>query len=400
MKNMNIVNLPDNNWYFGKYGWKFIPEELKEVFEEVTKAYEEAKNDEEFVSEYNYLLTNYVWRPSPLFFAKNLTDKFQGAKIYLKREDLNHTWAHKINHTLGEALLAKRMWKNKLIAETWAGQHWVALATAAALVWLECEIHMGAIDVVKQKQNVLRMKMLWAKVVTVESWWKCLKDAVDSAFEVFLKNYEEYFFAIWSVVWPHPYPMIVRDFQSIVWKEAREQFLNINWVLPNYLIACVGWWSNAIWLFTEFLSDDVKMIWVEPAWKSFKPWEHAATLTLWTPWIIHWMFTYLLQDNNWIPMWVHSIASWLDYPWVGPEHSYLKDISRVQYVSINDKEALEAFVLLSKTEWIIPALESSHAVAHAIKIAKNLWKDKTIIVNLSWRWDKDIDYVWDLLNDL
>lgn len=404
MKNINLQkqkndyqNLPNEKGFFGVYGGQFVPPQLTTALEEVSTAYEESKNDPEFQKEYQMLLSDYVGRPSPIFFAKNLTEKIGGAKIYFKREDLNHTGAHKINHTLGEALLAKKMGKKKLLAETGAGQHGVALATAAAIVGLPCEIHMGAIDIKKQHPNVLRMKMLGAKVVTVESGGKCLKDAVDSAFSAFVQDYKDTFFGIGSVVGPHPYPMMIRDFQSIVGKEAREQILEKEKRLPDYLVACVGGGSNAIGLFNSFLNDGVKMVGVEPAGKSFKPGEHAATLTLGTPGTLHGMFTYLLQDEEKNPLPVHSIASGLDYPGVGPEHSFLKDEERVEYVTTNDQEALEAFMTLSKTEGIIPALESAHAIAHAIKMAKNLPKDKIILVNLSGRGDKDVDYVSELL---
>jgi len=391
---INYKNLPNQEGYFGEYGGQLIPPELKPAIDEVATAYNQAKNDPAFIAEYNDLLKNYVGRPSPLYFAKNLTAKLGGAKIYLKREDLNHTGAHKINHTLGEALLAKRMGKKKLLAETGAGQHGVALATAAAIMGLECEIHMGAIDITKQHPNVVRMKMLGAKVVSVEAGGRCLKDAVDSAFGAYMRDYKDTFFGIGSVVGPHPYPEMVRDFQSIVGKEAREQILEKENRLPDYLIACVGGGSNAIGLFNEFLNDtEVKMIGVEPAGKSFKPGEHAATLTLGKPGAIHGMMTYLLQDEKGEPLPVHSIASGLDYPGVGPEHSYLKDVGRVEYTTANDDEATIAFQELSKVEGIIPALESSHALAHAIKFAPTLAKEKIIIVNLSGRGDKDVDYM-------
>lgn len=393
-KIIDYKNLPNQEGYFGEYGGQLVPPELKVALNEVALAYEEAKNDSAFIKEYEDLLKNYVGRPSPLYFAKNLTNKLGGAKIYLKREDLNHTGAHKINHTLGEALLAKRMGKKKLLAETGAGQHGVALATAAALVGLECEIHMGAIDVAKQHPNVVRMKMLGAKIVEVTTGGSCLKDAVDSAFAVYMRDYKDTFFAIGSVVGPHPYPKMVRDFQSIVGKEARQQILEQEKRLPDYLVACVGGGSNSIGLFNEFLNDEeVKMIGVEPAGKSFKPGEHAATLTLGKPGALHGMMTYLLQNENGEPSSVHSIASGLDYPGVGPQHSCLKDAGRVQYTTANDEEALNAFTLLSKIEGIIPALESSHAVAQAIRLAPTLDKEKIIIVNLSGRGDKDVDYV-------
>ncbi len=385
---------PDNKGYFGKYGGQILPPELKPIFDNIAKVYTEAMEDPEFIEEYEMFLKDYVGRPSPIYFAKNLTKKLGGAKIYLKREDLNHTGAHKINHTLGEALLAKRMGKKKLLAETGAGQHGVALATAAALVGLECEIHMGEIDIKKQAVNVTRMKLLGAKVVEVTRGGKCLKDAVDSAFEAFMKDPENIFFGIGSVVGPHPYPMIVRDFQSIVGKEAKQQILEKENRLPDYLIACVGGGSNAIGLFTEFLGDkNVKMVGVEPGGKSFKPGEHAATMTLGKPGEIHGMFTYLLQDEKGAPLPVHSIASGLDYPGVGPEHANLKDNNRVEYVTASDKEALDAFFELSKTEGIIPALESAHALAEAIKKAPTMDDNEIIIVNLSGRGDKDVDFV-------
>lgn len=398
MKNSSISvslkSLPNNDGYFGAYGGQIIPSELKTIFDEIAAAYREAINDPEFVKEYYDLLKNYVGRPSPLYYAKNLSEKLGGAKIYLKREDLNHTGAHKINHTLGEALLAKRMGKTKLLAETGAGQHGVALATAAALVGLECEIHMGEIDIAKQHPNVIRMQLLGAKVVAVKEGGRCLKDAVDSAFNAFVKDPQNIFFGIGSIVGPHPFPMMVRDFQSVVGREARGQILEQEKRLPDYLIACVGGGSNAIGLFNEFLDEpEIKMIGVEPSGKSFKPGEHAATLTLGKPGNLHGMFTYLLQDDRGEPLPVHSIASGLDYPGVGPIHSDLKDRGRVIYETANDKEALEAFQTLTKIEGIIPALESSHALAHAIKIAPALSSDKIIIVNLSGRGDKDIDYV-------
>jgi len=388
-----LKNQPDKNGFFGEYGGQFVPEELKVALDEVAVAYAEARKDKKFIEEYKNLLKNYVGRPSPLYFAKNLTKKLGGAKIYLKREDLNHTGAHKINHCLGEALLAKQMGKKKLLAETGAGQHGVALATAAAIVGLKCEIHMGAIDVAKQHPNVIRMKLLGAKVVEVKSGGRCLKDAVDSAFAEYLKDYRNTFFGIGSVVGPHPYPMMVRDFQSIVGKETRMRIMEQEKRLPDYLIACVGGGSNAMGLFYEFLEDkEVKMIGVEPGGKSFKPGDHAATLTLGRPGTLHGMFTYLLQDRNGEPLPVHSIASGLDYPGVGPNHSYLKDSGRVEYVTVNDREALEAFRALSKVEGIIPALESSHAIAYVMKIAPKL-KGKMMVVNLSGRGDKDVDYV-------
>lgn len=390
-------SVPNSEGFFGNYGGQFVPAQLKAVLDEVTQAYEIARNDPTFIKEYEELLADYVGRPSPLFFAKHLTKQLGGAKIYLKREDLNHTGAHKINHTLGEALLAKRMGKKKLLAETGAGQHGVALATAAAITGLECEIHMGAIDVKKQHPNVLRMKMLGATVVSVESGGRCLKDAVDSAFGTFLADHQNIFFAIGSVVGPHPYPMMVRDFQSIVGKEARKQIMEKEGRLPDYLVACVGGGSNAMGLFHAFLNDDVKIVGVEPAGKSFEPGQHAATMTLGKPGTLHGMMTYVLQDEKGDTLGVHSIASGLDYPGVGPQHSFLKDAGRVEYVTATDTEALDAFSTLSRAEGIIPALESSHAVAHAIKMAPKLRQDEIIIINLSGRGDKDVDYIGEVL---
>ncbi len=393
----SLSSLPDENGYYGRFGGSFIPPQLVEPLKEIEKEYLKAKNDPEFQKEYADLLKNYVGRPSPLYFAKNLTEKLGGAKIYLKREDLNHTGAHKINHCIGEALLAKRMGKKKVLAETGAGQHGVALATAAALLGLECEIHMGSIDVKKEHPNVIRMKLLGAKVVEVNTGGRCLKDAVDSAFSTFMTEYKTTFFAIGSVVGPHPYPMIVRDFQSIVGKEAKEQIIEQEKRLPDYIIGCVGGGSNAIGLFHEFLDDEVKLIGVEPAGKGLGVGEHAATITYGTEGVIHGMKTIVLQNDNGEPNNVHSIASGLDYPGVGPIHAYLKDIGRVKYTSISDEETTRAFLDLSRIEGIIPALESAHAVAYAIKFASTLEKDKIIIVNLSGRGDKDIDYVASLL---
>lgn len=399
MKTTKILeNLPDNNGFYGSFGGSFVPPQLVEPLKEIEREYLIAKDDPAFKKEYQDLLANYVGRPSPLYFAKNLTEKLGGAKIYLKREDLNHTGAHKINHCIGEVLLAKRMGKRKVLAETGAGQHGVALATAAALLGLSCEIHMGAIDVKKEHPNVTRMKILGAKVVEVNSGGKCLKDAVDSAFETFMNEYKTTFFAIGSVVGPHPYPMIVKDFQSIVGREAKDQIIKQEHKLPDYVIGCVGGGSNAIGLFNEFVDDkDVQLIGVEPAGRGKDLGDHAATITYGTDGVIHGMKTLLLQNADGEPSAVHSIASGLDYPGVGPIHAYLKDIGRVEYSSVSDKEAIDAFTELSRTEGIIPALESSHAVAFAIKLAPSLNKDKIIIVNLSGRGDKDVDYVANLL---
>ena len=385
--------------FFGRHGGAFLPPHLVEPIAEVAAAYSGARNDPQFQAEYEALLVDYVGRPSPLFRAENLTKLWGGATVYLKREDLNHTGAHKINHCLGEALLAKRMGKKKLIAETGAGQHGVALATAAALLGLDCEIHMGEIDVAKQRPNVVRMELLGARVVPVTSGGRCLKDAVDSAFATFASDYHEVFFAIGSVVGPHPYPSMVRDFQSIVGREARAQMLDKEGRLPDALVAAVGGGSNALGLFTAFLDDaDVAIYGVEPGGKSLEvPGEHAATMSLGTPGHLHGMATLILQDGDGEPAPVHSIASGLDYPGVGPQHAHLKESGRVTYVTASDDETLDAFTTLCHTEGIIPALESSHALAHAEKVARELGRGATIIVNLSGRGDKDIDYVAEVL---
>ncbi len=388
------TDLPDENGFFGEYGGRFVPPPLEPIMAEIEEAYEKIKDDPAFIEELLYLQKHYTGRPSPLFYAKNLSDELGGAQIYLKREDLNHTGAHKINHCLGEALLAKRMGKKKLIAETGAGQHGVALATAAALVGLECDIYMGEVDMHKEHPNVTRMKILGAKVVPVTHGLKTLKEAVDSAFGAYVGDPVTQFYAIGSVVGPHPFPMMVRDFQSIVGIEAKEQFMEMTGKMPDNIMACVGGGSNAMGLFSAFLDDDkVKKYGVEPAGTSFKIGDHAATLTLGKPGMIHGFKCYLLQDENGEPAPVNTVASGLDYPGVGPQHSYFKDIEKVKYETINDKEAIEAFMKLSRLEGIIPALESSHAVAYAMKLAPTLSKDETILINLSGRGDKDIDYI-------
>ena len=388
--------LPDEAGFFGEYGGSFIPEALSKVMADITKAYEEIRKDPEFIQELAYLYKHFVGRPSPLFYARNLSKKLGGAQIYLKREDLNHTGAHKINHCLGEALLAKKMGKKKIIAETGAGQHGVALATAAVLVGLECDIYMGEIDVAKESPNVTRMKILGANVIPVDRGTKTLKDAVDAAFEAYLEDPDGQLYAIGSVVGPHPFPMMVRDFQRVIGIEAREQFLEMTGRLPDNVVACVGGGSNAIGMFTEFLEDDsVQIFGVEPGGRSFEDGEHAATLTLGTPGEIHGFKCYLLQDKEGEPLPVHSIASGLDYPGVGPQHSLLKDLGRVQYATANDRECIDAFFELSRTEGIIPALESAHAMAFAEKLARKLPEEATILVNLSGRGDKDIDFVVD-----
>lgn len=389
-----FLEMPDKDGYFGEYGGQIIPPPLIDIMNEINDAYDKVVKTEAFQNELHELYADYVGRPSPIYFARRLTDHVGGARIFLKREDLNHTGAHKINHCLGEALLAKHMGKTKVLAETGAGQHGVALATACALLGIECEIHMGEVDIEKEHPNVTKMKILGCKLVPVTRGTRTLKDAVDSAFEEYLKDPVNFFYAIGSVVGPHPFPKIVRDFQSIVGKEAREQFQARENKLPDVLVACVGGGSNAIGLFTAFINDaSVKMIGVEPAGKGLDTADHAATMTLGSKGAIHGFKCYNLQDQEGNPLPVYSIASGLDYPGVGPQHCYLKDIKRVHYETIDDKECLDAFMKLSRLEGIIPALESAHAVAYAMKIAKAMSGDETILVNLSGRGDKDADFV-------
>ncbi|MBI9091355.1 MAG: tryptophan synthase subunit beta [Desulfobacterium sp.] len=391
---INDYKLPDSRGYFGDYGGSFVPPELQDVLDEITESYLAIRKDESFLKELAMLNRHFTGRPSPIFHAKNLSEKIGGADIYLKREDLNHTGAHKINHCLGEALLAKKMGKKKLIAETGAGQHGVALATAATIVGLECDIYMGIIDIKKEYPNVIRMKILGAKVIPVDRGTQTLKDAVDAAFEAYLEDPVTQLYAIGSVVGPHPFPMMVRDFQKIVGIEAEQQFLEMTGKDPDNLVACVGGGSNAIGLFSAFLEKrEINIYGVEPAGKGFKEGEHAATLSFGKPGTLHGFHSYLLQDEAGDPLPVYSVASGLDYPGVGPQHSLLKDIGRVNYVTADDKEAIDAFFGLSRSDGIIPAIESAHAVAFAAKLAKKEGKGKTILVNLSGRGDKDIDFV-------
>ncbi len=397
MKNNNQI--PNSLGFFGIYGGRYAPETLIPVLDELELAYDKYKDSSEFKKELNIYLKDYTGRPSPLYFAKRLTETLGGAKIYLKREDLNHTGAHKINNCIGQILLAKRMGKKRIIAETGAGQHGVATATVAALAGLECVIYMGKTDIARQSLNVFRMRMLGAKVVSVDSGSMTLKDAINEALRDWVTNVKDTHYIFGSVLGPHPYPKIVRDFQSVIGIEAREQILEKENRLPDLLIACVGGGSNAMGLFYPFLNDkDVKMVGVEAGGRGIKPGEHAARFEGGSLGVLQGAKSYILQDDNGQIMSTHSISAGLDYASVGPEHAMLHDRGRVSYTYAKDDEALNAFLELSKTEGIIPALESSHAIAHVLKVAPTMPKDSIIIVNLSGRGDKDVNTVADILD--
>ncbi|NPV26637.1 MAG: tryptophan synthase subunit beta [Firmicutes bacterium] len=387
------MSLPDGNGHFGIFGGRFVTETLMPALEELTRAYEEARNDPAFQEEFRYYLREYIGRPSPLYFAERLTRQLGGARIYLKREDLNHTGAHKINNTMGQVLLARRMGKNRVIAETGAGQHGVATATAAAMFELNCTVFIGEEDIRRQELNVCRMRLLGAEVVPVSSGSRTLKDAMNEAIRDWVTNVQHTHYLLGSVGGPHPYPMMVRDFQAVIGEETKVQILAAEGRLPDYLVACVGGGSNAMGLFYPFLADPVELIGVEAAGRGLATGEHAATLTAGRPGVLHGTLSYLLQDEHGQVQPAHSISAGLDYPGVGPEHSYLKETGRANYTAITDEEALEAFQLLARTEGIIPALESAHAVAQAIKLAPGLSRDQIMVVNLSGRGDKDVPTV-------
>ena len=391
MNTMHTAQLPNADGFFGQYGGSFIPPQLQSVLDKVTREFHAAVRDPAFLAELNRYQAEYIGRPSNLYYAERLTKKLGGAKIYLKREDLNHTGAHKINHAIGQALLARRLGKNRIIAETGAGQHGVATATVCALFGMECVIYMGAEDCRRQALNVYRMEMLGATVVSVESGTRTLKDAVDAALVDLVENRDSTYYLLGSAVGPAPYPEMVRFFQSVVGQEARAQCLALEHRLPDVVMACVGGGSNAIGLFSPFYNDpDVQMIGVEAAGRGLDTPDHAATMTLGTPGIIHGFKCYLVQDEQGQPLPVYSISAGLDYPGVGPEHCYYKDTGRATYVAATDDEAVDALFTLSRTEGIVPAIESAHALAHAIKLAPTMEKDKIIIVNLSGRGDKDV----------
>jgi tryptophan synthase beta chain len=384
---------------FGKYGGKYIPETLAPAIEELESAYEKYKNDPDFQNELSYYLNEYAGRPTPLYFAKNLTRHLGGAKIYLKREDLLHGGAHKINNTLGQALLAKKMGKKRIIAETGAGQHGVGTAIACAVLGLSAEIFMGAKDFERQKLNVFRMELLGAKVYPVKSGSKTLKDAINEAIRDWIANVKTTYYLIGSAVGPHPYPMMVRDFQSVIGREIKQQIWEIEGTMPNAVVACVGGGSNAIGSFYTFLDNkDVVLYGVEAGGKGIKSGKHSASLAAGSEGILHGMFTCILQDECGQVVETHSISAGLDYPGVGPEHAMLKELKRARYAASTDQEAIEGFLALSRFEGIIPALEPSHAISYAMKLAEEMKKDNIIVVTLSGRGDKDVEIVQDYLN--
>lgn len=385
---------PTIDGYFGEYGGAFISDELKPAFEEITKSYQEICHSAQFISELRRIRKEFQGRPTPVYHCERLSKQFGACQIYLKREDLNHTGAHKLNHCMGEGLLAKFMGKKKIIAETGAGQHGVALATAAAYFGLECDIYMGEVDIEKQHPNVIRMKMLGANVIPVTHGLKTLKEAVDAAFEAYMREYNDCIYCIGSVLGPHPFPLMVRDFQSVVGYEAKDQFFDMTGILPDAVCASVGGGSNSIGMFEAFLNQPVDIIGVEPLGRGSGIGDHAASMAYGTKGQIHGFKSIVLQDENGDPLPVYSIASGLDYPGVGPEHAYLHDCGRVKYEAITDEEAMTAFFLLSRYEGIIPAIESAHAVAYAIKYAKEK-QTGSILACLSGRGDKDIDFVYD-----
>ena len=399
---MQLYDMPDERGHFGQFGGSFVAETLVEALDELRVMYEKYRHDPEFLAEYAYDLKHFVGRPSPIYHAERLSDKIGGAQIYLKREDLNHTGAHKVNNTIGQALLAKRMGKPRVIAETGAGQHGVATATIAARLGLECVVYMGSEDVKRQAPNVFRMKLLGATVVPVESGSKTLKDALNEAMRDWVTNISNTFYIIGTVAGPHPYPMMVRDFQTVIGIEAKEQMQEMVGRQPDAIVACVGGGSNAMGIFRPYIDvPNVRLIGVEAAGDGMETGRHAAPLTATknsAVGVLHGNRTYLMQDADGNIIETHSVSAGLDYPGVGPEHAWLKDIKRAEYVGITDDEAMAAFHNLCRTEGIIPALESSHALAHAEKMAKTMSKDEIILVNLSGRGDKDINTVAKLAN--
>ncbi len=387
-----LKNYPDANGYFGKYGGSYIPDNLKQAMAEITEAYFTICKSSKFIAELRKIRREFQGRPTPVSYLERLSSTLGNVQLYVKREDLNHTGAHKLNHCMGEALLAKYMGKKKVIAETGAGQHGVALATAAAYFGLECDIYMGSVDIAKQAPNVARMKILGANVVEVKEGLQTLKEAVDAAFDAYAREYKDSIYCIGSVLGPHPFPMMVRDFQSVVGIEAREQFLSMTGELPDAVVACVGGGSNAMGIFSGFLNDPVDIYGVEPLGRGPALGDHAASLKYGTEGIMHGFNSIMLKDENGEPAPVYSVASGLDYPSSGPEHAFLHDLGRVKYDVVDDEETVDAFFKLSRLEGIIPAIESSHAVAYAMKLAKTM-SHGSILINLSGRGDKDMDYI-------
>jgi tryptophan synthase beta chain len=391
---MNVNQLPDESGHFGPYGGVFVAETLMQPIEELRLAYERYRQDPTFLAEWQADLHHYVGRPSPIYYAERLSDSLGGAQIYLKREDLNHTGAHKVNNTIGQALLAKRMGKTRIIAETGAGQHGVASATVAARLGLQCVVYMGEVDIARQEANVYRMRLLGAEVRSVTSGSKTLKDALNEAMRDWVTNVDDTFYIIGTVAGPHPYPAMVRDFQTVIGRESREQMEDMTGRLPDALVACVGGGSNAIGLFHPFLADtDVAIYGVEAAGSGLDSGMHAAPLCAGKPGVLHGNRTYLMEDTDGQIIETHSISAGLDYPGVGPEHAWLKDLGRANYVAVTDDEALNAFHQLTRIEGIIPALESSHAIAYAMQLAERMDRQQTILVNLSGRGDKDMHTV-------
>lgn len=387
-----LRHYPDAQGFFGRFGGAYLPPELEPAFKEITQAYHSICHSAQFINELRRIRREFQGRPTPVYHCERLSRLNGGAQIYLKREDLNHTGAHKLNHCMGEGLLAKYMGKKKMIAETGAGQHGVALATAAAYFGLECEIHMGEVDIAKQAPNVTRMRMLGAKVVCVTKGQRTLKEAVDSAFEAYLRDYKTAIYCIGSVLGPHPFPLMVRDFQKVVGDEAREQFVEMTGILPDVVCAAVGGGSNAMGMFPAFLNDPVELVGVEPLGRGPAVGDHAATMAYGTEGIMHGFNSFMLKDKDGEPAPAYSVASGLDYPGVGPEHAFLRDVGRVAYATVSDDEAVDAFFKLTRCEGIIPALESAHAVAYALRRAKEMGTG-AILANCSGRGDKDVDYV-------
>jgi tryptophan synthase beta chain len=393
MKLKDIIINKDG--HFWEFWWRYIPELLVPIIDEIKEAFFKLKDMEEFLFRLKNLYKDYIWRPSPLIYAENLTKKLGWAKIYFKNEWLNHTWAHKINHCVGQALIAQYLWKTRIIAETWAWQHGLATASICAKLWLECVIYMWKKDYDRQRPNVIYMELTWAKVIPVFEWNQTLRDAVNSALKDLLNNSKNSYYLLWTACWPNPYPSMNVFFQKIIWEEVRKQLNDFsnskNQILPDYLVACVGWWSNAWWLFYDFLDDEnVKLIWVEGWWKWIKSWFHASRFSDKKIWFVEWYKSYFLQNDDWQVKNTYSISAWLDYSWVSPQLAYLESIGKLKMTSATDDEALDSIKILMQTEWILPALESAHGVAEVLKLAPKLDKDKIIVCNLSWRWDKDL----------